>query len=66
MGGGKALAYFLWRSTRRWLTRVNGMAGLTRGHGRLKRLTRLRAGYALAIGVGLLGLVTYLFIVLPK
>jgi NADH-quinone oxidoreductase subunit L len=69
VGGGKAIAYFLWRFDQKVVDgAVNGMAGLTRfGSGRLKRLqTGFVQGYALAIGVGLLGLVTYLFIVLPK
>ncbi|HYP21520.1 MAG TPA: NADH-quinone oxidoreductase subunit L, partial [Chloroflexia bacterium] len=67
--GGKGIAYFLWRFDQRVVDGVvNGTAGLTRwGSGRLKRLqTGFVQGYALAIGVGLLGLVTYLFIILPK
>ncbi|MDQ3706173.1 MAG: NADH-quinone oxidoreductase subunit L [Chloroflexota bacterium] len=67
--GGKGLAYFLWRFDQRVVDgAVNGMAGLTRwGSGRLKRLqTGFVQGYALAIGIGLIGLVTYLVLFLPK
>ena len=47
---------------------VNGVAGLVRASsGRLRRVqTGFVQGYALAIGLGLLGLVTYLWVVLPK
>ncbi len=67
--GGKSLAYGLWRFDQRVVDGlVNGVAGLVRGSGgKLRRLqTGFVQGYALAIGVGLLGLVTYLAIVLPK
>jgi NADH-quinone oxidoreductase subunit L len=67
--GGKAVAYGLWRFDQRVIDgAVNGTANLVRGFGR--RFGRLQTGfvqgYALAIGVGLLVLVTYLFIILPK
>jgi NADH-quinone oxidoreductase subunit L len=66
---GKALAYGLWRFDQRVIDGgVNGLAGFVRNMGR--RFGRLQTGfvqgYALAIGVGLLVLVTYLFIILPK
>jgi NADH-quinone oxidoreductase subunit L len=66
---GKAIAYGFWRFDQRVIDgAVNGVAGLVRGTGR--RFGRLQTGfvqgYALAIGVGLLALVTYLFIILPK
>ena len=67
--GGKGLAYALWRIDQKVVDGlVNGTAGFVRrGSGGLKRLqTGFVQGYALAIGVGLLGLVTYLFIILPK
>ena len=67
--GGKALAYGLWRFDQNVIDgAVNGTAGFVRGLGR--RFGRMQTGfvqgYALAIGVGLLVLVTYLFIILPK
>jgi NADH-quinone oxidoreductase subunit L len=67
--GGKALAYAFWRFDQRVVDgAVNGVADFVRGTGR--RFGRLQTGfvqgYALAIGVGLLVLVTYLFIILPK
>jgi NADH-quinone oxidoreductase subunit L len=67
--GGKALAYAFWRFDQRVVDgAVNGVADFVRGTGR--RFARLQTGfvqgYALAIGVGLLVLVTYLFIILPK
>jgi NADH-quinone oxidoreductase subunit L len=67
--GGKALAYGLWRFDQNVIDgAVNGTAGFVRGMGR--RFGRMQTGfvqgYALAIGVGLLVLVTYLFIILPK
>ena len=67
--GGKALAYGLWRFDQRVIDgAVNGVASLmSRWGGRLRRLqTGFVQGYALAIGVGVLALVTYLFIILPK
>jgi NADH-quinone oxidoreductase subunit L len=69
VGGGKALAYGLWRFDQKVIDgTVNGVANFVRGTGR--RFGRLQTGfvqgYALAIGVGLLALVTYLFIILPK
>jgi NADH-quinone oxidoreductase subunit L len=67
--GGKSLAYGLWRFDQRVVDGVvNGVAGLVRGSGgKLRRVqTGFVQGYALAIGLGVLGLVTYLFIVLPK
>jgi len=67
--GGKALAYLSWRFDQRVIDgAVNGIAGLVRASGgRLRRVqTGFVQGYALAIGLGLLGLVTYLAIILPK
>ena len=67
--GGKALAYGLWRFDQKVIDgAVNGVAGLVRNFGGgLRRVqTGFVQGYALAIGVGLLGLVTYLWVVLPK
>jgi NADH-quinone oxidoreductase subunit L len=67
--GGKALAYGMWRFDQRVVDGlVNGMAGLVRGGGgRLRKVqTGFVQGYALAVALGLLGLVTYLFIILPK
>jgi NADH-quinone oxidoreductase subunit L len=65
----KALAYGFWRFDQRVIDgTVNGIARFVRNTGR--RFGRLQTGfvqgYALAIGVGLLVLVTYLFIILPK
>lgn len=67
--GGKALAYGFWRFDQKVIDgAVNGVAGFVRGMGR--RFGRMQTGfvqgYALAIGAGLLALVTYLFIILPK
>jgi NADH-quinone oxidoreductase subunit L len=65
----KAIAYGLWRFDQKVIDgAVNGVAGLIAGFGgRLRRLqTGFVQGYALAIGVGVLLLVTYLFIILPK
>jgi NADH-quinone oxidoreductase subunit L len=67
--GGKAVAYALWRFDQKVVDgAVNGVAGLVRGTG--SRLRTLQSGfvqgYALVIGLGVLALVTYLFIVLPK
>jgi NADH-quinone oxidoreductase subunit L len=67
--GGKALAYGFWRFDQRVIDgAVNGVASLVRGTSfRLRRVqTGFVQGYALAIGLGLLGLVTYLWVVLPK
>ncbi len=67
--GGKALAYGFWRFDQRVVDGlVNGVAGLVRvGSGGLRRVqTGFVQGYALAIGLGLVGLVTYLFVILPK
>jgi len=67
--GGKALAYGLWRFDQKVVDGlVNGVAGLVRvSGGGLRRLqTGFVQGYALAIGLGLLGLITYLWIILPK
>jgi NADH-quinone oxidoreductase subunit L len=67
--GGKSLAYRFWRFDQRVVDgAVNGVAGLVRGSGgKLRRVqTGFVQGYALAIGVGVLALVTYLFIILPK
>ena len=67
--GGKALAYGLWRFDQKVVDGVvNGVAGLVRGSGRRvgRTQTGFVQGYALAIGVGLLGLITYLAIILPK
>ena len=67
--GGKAVAYGFWRFDQKVIDgAVNGVAGLmTNWGGRLRRLqTGFVQGYALAIGVGLLALVTYLFFILPK
>jgi NADH-quinone oxidoreductase subunit L len=66
---GKALAYGLWRFDQKVIDgAVNGVGSFVRNMGR--RFGRLQTGfvqgYALAIGVGLLVLVTYLFIILPK
>jgi NADH-quinone oxidoreductase subunit L len=67
--GGKALAFAAWRFDQKVIDGlVNGVAFFMRGSG--ARLRRLQTGfvqaYALAIGLGLLGLITYLWIVLPK
>jgi NADH-quinone oxidoreductase subunit L len=67
--GGKALAFGFW-----WFDQhvidgtVNGVAGFVAGlGGRIRRLqTGFVQGYALAIGLGVLGLVTYLFIIMTK
>ena len=67
--GGKALAFGFWWFDQRVIDgTVNGVAGFVRGWGgRMRRLqTGFVQGYALAIGLGLLGLVTYLFFILPK
>jgi NADH-quinone oxidoreductase subunit L len=67
--GGKALAFGFWWFDQRVIDgTVNGVAGFLAGFGgRVRRLqTGFVQGYALAIGLGLLGLVTYLFIILPK
>jgi NADH-quinone oxidoreductase subunit L len=67
--GGKALAFGLWWFDQRVIDgTVNGVAGFVRGWGgRMRRLqTGFVQGYALAIGLGVLVLVTYLFIILPK
>jgi NADH-quinone oxidoreductase subunit L len=67
--GGKSLAYRFWRFDQRVVDgAVNGVAGLVKGSGgKLRRVqTGFVQGYALAIGVGVLALVTYLFIVLPR
>ncbi len=67
--GGKALAYGFWRFDQRVIDGlVNGVAGFVRGSGgRLRRVqTGFVQGYALAIGLGLLGLITYLWVILPK
>jgi NADH-quinone oxidoreductase subunit L len=67
--GSKAVAYGLWRFDQKVIDgTVNGVAGLMANWGgRLRRLqTGFVQGYALAIGVGLLVLVTYLFFILPK
>ncbi len=67
--GSKAIAYGLWRFDQKVIDgAVNGVAGLMANWGgRLRRLqTGFVQGYALAIGVGLLVLVTYLFFILPK
>src|SRR5262249_52649005 len=69
LDAGNALAFLLWRFDQRVIDgAVNGLAGFVRNMGR--RFGRLQTGfvqgYALAIGVGLLLLVTYLFIILPK
>jgi NADH-quinone oxidoreductase subunit L len=67
--GSKAIAYGLWRFDQKVIDgTVNGVAGLMANWGgRLRRLqTGFVQGYALAIGVGLLVLVTYLFFILPK
>jgi NADH-quinone oxidoreductase subunit L len=69
VNGGKAVAYGFWRFDQRVVDGlVNGVAGFVRGSGgRLRRVqTGFVQGYALAIGIGLLGLVTYLWIILPK
>jgi NADH-quinone oxidoreductase subunit L len=69
VNGGKAVAYGLWRFDQLVVDGlVNGVAGLVRGFGgRLRRTqTGFVQGYALAIGVGVVALVTYLWIVLPK
>jgi NADH-quinone oxidoreductase subunit L len=67
--GGKALAYAAWRFDQKVIDGlVNGVAFFMRGSG--ARLRRVQTGfvqaYALAIGLGVLGLVTYLWIVLPR
>ncbi len=65
----KALAYWSWRFDQKVIDgAVNGVADFIAGFGgRLRRLqTGFVQGYALAIGVGVLLLVTYLFIILPK
>jgi NADH-quinone oxidoreductase subunit L len=67
--GGKAAAYGLWRFDQRVVDGlVNGVAGLVRGGGgRLRKVqTGFVQGYALAVALGLLGLITYLFIILPR
>jgi NADH-quinone oxidoreductase subunit L len=67
--GGKALAFALWRFDQKVIDGVvNGVAGLVRGgSGRLRRVqTGFVQGYALAIGIGLVVLVTYLWFVIPK
>jgi NADH-quinone oxidoreductase subunit L len=67
--GGKTLAYAAWRFDQRVVDGlVNGVAGLVRGGGgRLRKAqTGFVQGYALAIALGLLGLITYLFIVMPR
>jgi NADH-quinone oxidoreductase subunit L len=67
--GGKALAYAFWRFDQRVVDGVvNGMAGLVNfTGGRLRKVqTGFVQGYALAIGLGLLGLITYLWIILPR
>lgn len=67
--GGKWLAFSFWRFDAKVVDGiVNGVAGLVRvGSGGLRRIqTGFVQGYALAIGIGLLGLVTYLFVILPK
>ena len=67
--GGKAVAYGFWRFDQRVIDGlVNGVAGLVRvSSGRLRRVqTGFVQAYALAIGLGLLGLVTYLWVVLPR
>jgi NADH-quinone oxidoreductase subunit L len=69
VNGGKAIAYAFWRFDQRVVDGlVNGVAGLvSASSGRLRRVqTGFVQGYALAIGLGLLGLVTYLWVVLPK
>jgi NADH-quinone oxidoreductase subunit L len=66
---GKAIAYALWRFDQKVVDgAVNGVAGFVAGFGgRLRRLqTGFVQGYALAIGVGVLLLITYLFIIVPK
>ncbi|MEO5953283.1 MAG: NADH-quinone oxidoreductase subunit L, partial [Chloroflexia bacterium] len=66
---GKALAYGLWRFDQKVIDgAVNGTASLVSRIGtRFRRLqTGFVQGYALAIGVGVLLLVTYLFFMLPK
>ncbi len=67
--GGKALAYSFWRFDQKVVDGVvNGVASLVRGSGgKLRRVqTGFVQGYALAIGLGLLGLITYLWVILPK
>lgn len=67
--GGKALAYSFWRFDQKVIDGVvNGVAGFVRGSGgKLRRVqTGFVQGYALAIGLGLLGLITYLWVILPK
>jgi NADH-quinone oxidoreductase subunit L len=67
--GGKALAFGLWWFDQRVIDgTVNGVAGFLAGFGgRLRRMqSGFVQGYALAIGVGVLALVTYLFIIMPK
>ncbi|HYO51071.1 MAG TPA: proton-conducting transporter membrane subunit, partial [Chloroflexia bacterium] len=67
--GGKALAYAFWRFDQKVVDgMVNGMAGLVNfTGGRLRKVqTGFVQGYALAIGLGLLGLITYLWIILPR
>jgi NADH-quinone oxidoreductase subunit L len=69
VNGGKLVAYLSWRFDQLVIDGlVNGVAGLIRGTGaRLRRVqTGFVQGYALAIGVGVVALVTYLWIVLPK
>ena len=69
VNGGKAIAYAFWRFDQRVVDGlVNGVAGLVSASSdRLRRVqTGFVQGYALAIGLGLLVLVTYLFIILPK
>jgi NADH-quinone oxidoreductase subunit L len=69
VGGGFMIAYAAWRFDQKVVDGlVNGVAGLVRGGGgRLRRVqTGFVQGYALAVALGLLALVTYLFIVLPK
>jgi NADH-quinone oxidoreductase subunit L len=63
------IAYAMWRFDQKIIDgAVNGVAGLVSGlGGRLRRLqTGFVQGYALAIGVGVLLLITYLFIIMPK
>ncbi|MDQ6695084.1 MAG: NADH-quinone oxidoreductase subunit L [Chloroflexota bacterium] len=67
--GGKAIAYTLWRGDQNIIDGlVNGVAGLVRGGGnRLRRIqTGFVQGYALAIGVGLVGLITYMWFTMSK
>jgi NADH-quinone oxidoreductase subunit L len=69
VGGGLAIAYAAWRFDQKVIDgAVNGVAGFLAGFGgRLRRLqTGFVQGYALAIGVGVLLLITYLFIIIPK